>query len=541
MKLKIPVHLSHLVLKLHLLLLVHVLVPGQLAHFSEELCNMNQILSPFTIVKDKGFRRLINLLDPRYVLPSPYTLSGKLLETTYQEVHQKLKNDLTEIKYVAITSDSWTSSVSESYLTVTCHYINSAFELKSIILSTKPLANGMNHTSENIAESLESIFREWNIENKIVCIVTDNAANMIKTCELLKIRHLPCYAHSLNLVVQENFNDLKTNIKRCKDIVTFIKSSNVAMEIFKKEQNIDDDITNKQYKLIQEVPTRWNSTFYMIERILKTNEAISRTLLKVRKAPQPLSVDELSILNDVVKVLKCFEEATKKISGGSYVTISLIIPLTFGIYNFLNAVITELDTEEGKLFCSGLIESVKKRIFPYESRNVTKIGTIIDPRFKKEGFRNPENASSAAVILEQEMQGALRQKSQSQNININEPSVSQNIQTSPSLFAFLESRISGKIKSVTSDVIITRRQYLERANSAEDADPLLFWKISGNELTPMDECARKFLCIPATSVESERSFSSAGQVITDRRSKLKSTNVDKLIFLHKNLNITDNK
>ncbi|XP_030749250.1 uncharacterized protein LOC115877232 [Sitophilus oryzae] len=123
----------------------------------------------------------------------------------------------------------------------------------------------------------------------------------------------------------------------------------------------------------------------MIERSLKTNEAISRTLLKVRKAPQPLSVDELSILNDVVKVLKCFEEATKKISGGSYVTISLIIPLIFffGIYNFLNAVITELDTEEGKLFCSGVIESAKKRIFPYESRNVTKIGTIIDQDLRK--------------------------------------------------------------------------------------------------------------------------------------------------------------
>lgn len=138
---------------------------------------------------------------------------------------------------------------------------------------------------------------------------------MIKTCELLKKRHLHCFAHTLNLAVQENFDCIKPLIKKCKDIVTFVKSSNVAMEMFKKEQGINDSTTHKQYKLIQEVPTRWNSTYYMVERILTTSEALGRTLLKIRKAPHPLSVDELSILTDSVKVLKCFEEATKKISG----------------------------------------------------------------------------------------------------------------------------------------------------------------------------------------------------------------------------------
>ncbi|KAK2578599.1 hypothetical protein KPH14_012218 [Odynerus spinipes] len=434
---------------------------------------------PFTIVKDIGFRKLINLLDLRYVLVSTYTLSGKLLENCYQEVHQKLKNDLADTKYVAITTDSWTSCVSESYLTVTCHYINKNLELKSGVLSTKLLANGVNHTAENIAESLATIFTEWNIGEKVTCIVTDNASNMIKTCGLLKKRHLPCYAHTLNLVVQENFDCIKTAIKKCKDIVTFIKTSNVAMEIFKKEIEVEDSTTYKQYKLIQEVPTRWNSAFNMIERILKTNETINRTLLKVRKAPQPFSVDELSILNDSVKVLKCFEEATKKVSGNNYVTISLVIPLTFGIYNFLTTVITDLDTEEGKIFCSGLIKPVQKRLFQYESRTVTKLGTILDRRFKEEGLKREENALSAAAILKQEMYAVSQRNTQkianrdteegnlvTQNIN--------NVKSSPSLFAFLEDRVSGKIKSITADVIIIKRQYLERPNSSHNSDPLLF-------------------------------------------------------------------
>ncbi|KYQ53831.1 hypothetical protein ALC60_07240 [Trachymyrmex zeteki] len=45
----------------------------------------------------------------------------------------------------------------------------------------------------------------------------------------------------------------------------------------------------------------------------------------------------------------------------------------------------------------------------------------------------------------------------------------------------------------------------------------------------------EYLCIPATSVESERIVSSTGQLISDRRSRLKPNNVNMLTFLHKNL------
>jgi len=71
----------------------------------------------------------------------------------------------------------------------------------------------------------------------------------------------------------------------------------VAMEPFMKKQNIDGNATYKEYKLLQEVYTRWNSTFYVIERILKVNDSIERAILKLRKAPQPLSVDAFNYLN----------------------------------------------------------------------------------------------------------------------------------------------------------------------------------------------------------------------------------------------------
>ena len=47
--------------------------------------------------------------------------------------------------------------------------------------------------------------------------------------------------------------------------------------------------------------------------------------------------------------------------------------------------------------------------------------------------------------------------------------------------------------------------------------------------------AKRFLCIPATSVPAERVFSTTGLIINEKRSSLLPENSDMLIFLNKNL------
>ncbi|XP_056637686.1 E3 SUMO-protein ligase ZBED1-like [Diorhabda sublineata] len=257
------------------------------------------------------------------------------------------------------------------------------------------------HTSENIAKTIKEICDKWDLFDKVTCIVTDNAANMTKACDLLKKRHLPCFPHTMNLAVQENFKntEIQPILKKCKEIVTFFKSSNLATTKFKEEQRIlwrgTVNENKTPYKLIQEVTTRWNSCFQMIKRILSTSNALNSTLLKLKNAPTPLTADDIEILKDLEKCLSVFDDATEKISGSKYVLVSLIIPISFGIYNFLNT--ANISTDLGKLFCQGLIESTRNRLFPYESRTITRISTILDPRWKKDGFRSAENANRPPV------------------------------------------------------------------------------------------------------------------------------------------------
>ncbi|XP_016971505.2 uncharacterized protein LOC108039087 [Drosophila rhopaloa] len=91
------------------------------------------------------------------------------------------------------------------------------------------------------------------------------------------------------------------------------------------------------------------------------------------------------------------------------------------------------------------------------------------------------------------------------------------------------------VQSLRADSIILLRQHLEKGNQPEKCDPLAYWEMSTDE--PFKKISKKFLCIPASSCESERLFSKAGQMISDRRTRLSPSVVDKLLFLNKNKNI----
>ena len=103
------------------------------------------------------------------------------------------------MKYVALTSDLWTSKQILGYITVTFHYINEVWELCSRVLDT--LNVDKDHTAENLAEELQKVAEEWRVDGNISCIITDNASNMVVAIKLLGWQHLPCFAHTLNLIV----------------------------------------------------------------------------------------------------------------------------------------------------------------------------------------------------------------------------------------------------------------------------------------------------------------------------------------------------
>ena len=72
-----------------------------------------------------------------------------------------------------------------------------------------------------------------------------------------------------------------------------------------------------------------------------------------------------------------------------------------------------------------------------------------------------------------------------------------------------------------------------------DGDPFQWWKINQFKFPQISKHALKYLCVPGTSVESERVFSTAGDIVTASRSRLAPENVDRLVFLQKNLKLKE--
>ncbi|KAG8236720.1 hypothetical protein J437_LFUL014215 [Ladona fulva] len=83
------------------------------------------------------------------------------------------------------------------------------------------------------------------------------------------------------------------------------------------------------------------------------------------------------------------------------------------------------------------------------------------------------------------------------------------------------------------------QELISKVAYRQEKDPLNFWYKYEVNMPLVSKMAKKYLCIPTTSVPSERLFSKAGQICSDLRSRIKSTKVDKLLSINSNIHLLD--
>ncbi|KAI4824950.1 hypothetical protein KUCAC02_020661 [Chaenocephalus aceratus] len=204
-------------------------------------------------------------------------MSQSVVPAIYRCSRAVVEHELSAASAVALTTDGWTSRATESDLTVTAHFINSEWEMQNPVLLTRPVYE--QHTSTHLAEKLQEAVAEYKLEKpKTIAVTTDNARNIVKAVSEAGLGpQTGCFAHTLNLASQKAMavNQVSRLLGEIRRAVSFFHRSTTAAHVLEQKQEM---LHLPKHRLINDVATRWNSSYEMVERYLEQQSAVYSAL-----------------------------------------------------------------------------------------------------------------------------------------------------------------------------------------------------------------------------------------------------------------------
>ena len=197
------------------------------------------------------------------------TLSFVSVLELHQEERERIKSSLKKAEQVAVTTDMWTSKSNSSFTAVTAHFWSK--EKASLVSKQLDCVRFFGeHKSASIQQELKKIFSDFDIRNKIISATADHASNEKKAIKDLGVNYVGCFAHDINLVVQDSIKatpGLAELTEKVSEVVTLTRKSPKAKDSFEACQKRAG--FTKILRLIQSVRHRWNSLFEMLQRFLE--------------------------------------------------------------------------------------------------------------------------------------------------------------------------------------------------------------------------------------------------------------------------------
>ncbi|XP_015123501.1 zinc finger BED domain-containing protein 4 isoform X2 [Diachasma alloeum] len=475
---------------------------------------------PLNIVNKKGFQNLMKVIAPHYTLPSRKTVT-KLVTSRYTKMKESYSSNLQKAVSYTLTCDNWTDCTFQSYLGVSIHYLSEDLQMKNGILGVFPLDK--NHTAVYLKDSLTSVITDFGLDkSKIMAITSDGASNIRAATESLvgTERQIWCFAHFISHMVPKILNEMTELTKMidiAREIIKIIRSV-VACDELKKLQVADGKTEGTTLKFLLDVPTRWNSEFYMLERFLQLEEYIPGIMRKCRKTkfPDLLTCDQLEVLSEIVDLMRPVEMVIREISGSEYATASVIIPIISCLKKTLMAM--EPGKDAAINFKTKLIDKINEQFAGIEKHKILAVSTILDPRFKRLHFENVCYAANACPHIDREI------KSLGVKV-IEERKLIQQKHADPcrmSLWKAHDDLVAKAVDENADDetLVSELRQYLKKTPIPRHEDPFKYWKSLQHSFPTLYELAIRYVSIISTSVPSERIFSEAGHTKTLDRNRL---------------------
>jgi len=274
----------------------------------------------------------------------------------------------------------------------------------------------------------------------------------------------------------------------------------------------------------------------MVNRILEQQQPLCATLIEIRK-PELMPTDtEISTMEAFVEVMKPIVEITEKVGGEKQVTLSAVRPLIYKLLGkYLHA--DPQDSRVKKEIKKAVKTDLENRYQDPQVEELLNKACFLDPRFKSLSFLPEVERRFIRSLLEEEA-AELRQDNTWSSATESAP---QQKKPKKGLFSLLEDLMDSTSETSDDPQEAAKKeiqQYLTLDATDNPTDPVKWWKRYSVQLPLLSSLARKYLCIPATSVPSERAFSVSGNIITSKRSCLHPENAEMLTFLASNFKKT---
>jgi len=185
------------------------------------------------------------------------------------------------LKKVSLTSDMWTASNNDAFLSLTIHFVDNNWVLKNFLLDIIPFS--IRHTGINMATAIMNVLQEFDLAEKTLALTTDNASSMIGCANYMAeeleldfnnftFAHYRCAAHVLNLAVNQGMEFIDESILKVRSLMSYLRASSTT----NAELKVLCDIKNIKYLAPElDIKTRWNSTYYMLDKWQKMEPAIN--------------------------------------------------------------------------------------------------------------------------------------------------------------------------------------------------------------------------------------------------------------------------
>ncbi|XP_041843910.1 E3 SUMO-protein ligase ZBED1-like [Melanotaenia boesemani] len=250
----------------------------------------------------------------------------------------------------------------------------------------------------------------------------------------------------------------------------------------------------------------------------------------------------------MAKALKPLRDATKIMSEDSMPTLSVIAPLHAQLLHDTTPDFAEDDAPLVQEIKMTIHEDLSKRYTSVQMKNILLTASTLDPRFKALPFLTKEEQLDVhakviveAAALEKEVVQAEAEVG-AENTDIMEeesPPAPKRASALVNLLGRTFTEVKVVPKSASSKAEEELKKYLEAPPLSLSEDPLHWWSLHEASFPLLAKLAKRYLCIPGTSVAAERVFSTAGDIVTAQRSNLTPHHVDQLLFLQKNLDIAN--